>query len=114
MELYPTGRNTSRLTNGTLDDLRTRLGKGHTFYPRLRAEADNQYPPKDPMLGYLFNYYGFLEVLNEDLTHFLDELQDSWDATSTKGKLGYLRKVQVRDQLNREIAEFEAKNQKIC
>jgi predicted transcriptional regulator len=112
MQLYPTLK--TKLTNGTLDDLLTRLAKAHTFYPRLRAEADNQYQLKNPMLQYLFNYYTFLEVLNEDLTRFLEELGDSWDSTSTKGKLGYLRKVRVRDQLNREIADFEARNQNIC
>lgn len=109
MELYPTGR-TTRLTNGTLENLLERLAKGHILYPRLRAEADSHYQLNDPMLQYLFNYYAFLEVLNEDLTRFLDDLQDSWDATSTKGKLGYMRKVKVWNQLGKEIAEFEAIN----
>jgi hypothetical protein len=98
----------TRLTNGTLEDLLTRLAKAHPMICRIRAEIFNKYHEKDPMLAYLFNYLGFLEVLNEDGTHFLEELEDSWDATSTKGKLGIMRKIQVRDQLNREIAEYQA------
>ncbi len=101
----------TRLTSSILEDLQSRVARMHTVVPRLRAEADTQYPTSHPMLNYLFGYHAFIEVLAEDLAGFLDELQDSWDATSTKGKLSYSTKVERRDRLSLEIAMYEAQNQ---
>lgn len=98
----------TRLTPPILDDLRGRLATEHIYFPRLRAEADSKYQSNDPMLPYLFRYYGFMEVLNEDISRFMEELQDSWDATSTKGKLAYSTKVERRDRLSQEIAMYDA------
>ena len=93
-----------------VDNLLVRLAKEHTIFPRFRAEADNKYKKDDPMINYLFGYYGFQEVLNEDLTWCLNEIVDTWDATNTKGKLSYRRKVEVALRLVEEIIEFERLN----
>lgn len=98
-----------RLNPGTLHELLTRLAKEHQIIPRLIAVADTDYPQDSEMHRYVTGYYKEQGWLNEDLTDFMEQLQDSWDSTSTSGKLSYNEKVRRRDRLNLEIAEYEAR-----
>lgn len=99
----------ARLNTTTLDDLLTRLARDHQRIPRLIAVADTDYPKGSKMHLYLTAYYKEMGALNEDLTDFMELLQDSWAATSTSGKLSYNEKVRRRDRLNVEIAGYEAR-----
>ncbi|OJV93996.1 MAG: hypothetical protein BGO39_18345 [Chloroflexi bacterium 54-19] len=92
------------------DNLLARLSTANTYIHRVRAEADNKYDTDDPMLNYLFDKYAFLEVLNEDTVYHLEKEAETWERTTTRGRLSYERKKEVIVRLLGEVAEFERWN----